>query len=198
MTSWLVSALGVFGVIGVIVSILVGLMLCFAPAVALRLGDKLNREWSFSWLHRALDTPRRTEPLIYRHHRIIGFMLVLATAYFFWSFVTVFSVDAVVTAYGGPLPDVVLEILAITLTSVLVIGNALGFALGIVLLVRPSALKGVERAANTWVDTDKASEVLNKRDDRPESMAQRHPRRVGLIILIAALYVLVVGLSTFR
>jgi hypothetical protein len=194
----LADFLWMFGIVGALIATAIGLLLVLAPGRALKVGDFLSREWSFAWFQRALDEPRHSEPFIYRHHRIVGFLLLVATLYFFWTFATAYSTAALVALYEGYLPRSVLELLATALTWVLVIGNALGFALGVIMLLRPSALKGVEATANTWVDTDRAAEVLNRRDDRPEGVAHRYPRRIGATILLATLYVVLIAWFTLK
>ncbi len=185
----LVDALWTLGVVGMLLALAAGLLLVISPQLALRIGDKLNREFSVGWLKRALDEPRHSEPFIYRHHRAVGLFLLVATTYFFWVFTTGYRTEALVAMFAGTLPTVVLELLATTTTVVLVIGNALGFALGIVMLVRPSALKRAEASANRWVDVDQAAEVLNRRVDRAEGFASQYPRRLGVVILAATAYV---------
>lgn len=194
LTDWLWH----LGIVGVVVALAAGLLLALAPARALRLAETLNREYSFGWLRKALDEPRRMDPFFYRHHRVVGVLLVIATVYFFWSYATVLDRDLVVALYDHLLPRALLMPLATTLMAVLVISNGLGFALGAIMLVRPSLLKRSEAAANCWVDTDQAAEKLNQRIDRPEGVAQRYPRRLGVIILIATLYVAAVGLFALR
>ena len=187
------DALWALGVVGLLLAIAAGVMLVASPATALRLGERLNREFSIAWLQRALDEPRQTEPFIYRHHRAFGFALVLATLYFFWTFSTAYRVDTLAAMYAGVLPAAVLDILALVVTTVLVIGNALGFALGVTMLIRPSAIKRAEALANRWVDTDRAAAVLDRRVDRPEGLAHRYPRRIGVVILLASAYIVVIA-----
>lgn len=184
--------------IGVLLALVAALVLIAAPARALAFGDKLNREFSVGWVQRVLDEPRRAEPFIYRHHRIVGFLFIVATVYFFWIFATSYRVDALAAIYDGLLPAPVLDILADTLTAVLVIGNAAGFAVGVVMLLRPSALKKAEAAANRWIDTDRAAATLDRRVDRPEGYAHAYPRRLGVMILLAALYVATIGVVLLR
>jgi hypothetical protein len=180
--------------IGIVVALVAGLMLAFAPAQALRFAEHLNREFSFGWLRRLLDEPRRADPFFYRHHYIVGVVLIAATLYFYWAYATSMDAAALAAIYAGQLPAVVLDILAGVLMTVLVIGNGLGFALGVVMLVRPSLLKPLETHANAWTDTDRASDKLNRRDNRPEGMAHRYPRRLGVIILVATVYIGAVAL----
>ena len=187
------DAFWALGGVGLLLAVAAGIMLVAAPAAALRLGERLNREFSIAWLKHALDEPRQTEPFIYRHHRVFGFGLIVATGYFFWSFSTGYRVETLAAMYAGFMPTAVLDILAVVVTAVLVIGNALGFALGVTMLVRPSALKGAEALANRWVDTDRAAEILDRRVDRPEGFAHRYPRRIGVVILLASAYIAVIA-----
>lgn len=198
ITGWLNDALWSLGAVGVLVATLAGLWLVVAPASALRVANRLNREYSINWLQRALDTPRYTEPWIYRHHRIVGALLVVATSYFFWQLATDFSIEGLVALFAGTLPAIALEVLAKVFTSILVIGNAAGLILGVVIFVRPSALKGTESWANHWIASEKAVEFLDRRDDRAEGFAHRYPRRVGGVILAATVYIVLIALVVLK
>lgn len=198
INGWLADAVWWIGIVGVTLATLAGLWLVLAPAGALRFANRLNREYSFAWLQRALDAPRHTEPWIYRHHRIVGALLVIATAFFFWRLATNYSTAALAALFAGTMPPIALEMLATAATSILVIGNAAGLILGVVIFVRPSALKGAEGWANRWVASDQAAEFLNRRDDRAEGYAHRYPRRVGLVILAAAVYIVLIALVVLK
>lgn len=198
INGWLSESLWWLGVVGVTLATLAGLWLVLAPAGALRVANRLNREYSVSWLQRALDTPRHTEPWIYRHHRVVGVLLVVATSYFFWQLATDFSVSALAALFAGTMPPVALELLATVFTSILVIGNAAGLILGVVIFVRPSALKGTEGWANRWVASEKATEFLDRRNDRAEGYAHRYPRWVGAVILAATAYIVLIALAVLK
>src|SRR5690606_15380959 len=174
--------------------VVAGLWLVVAPGGALRVADRLNREFSISWLQRALDAPRATEHWIYRHHRVVGAALVLATAYFFWQLATAYSVSGLAALFADAAPAVVVDLLAAAFTAVLVLGNTAGLLLGVVIFVRPSALKSTEGWANRWIASDKAAEFLDRRDDRAEGYAHRYPRRVGIVMLAATLYIVLITL----
>ncbi|MFN2301554.1 MAG: hypothetical protein ABR565_06710, partial [Gammaproteobacteria bacterium] len=66
------DTLWTLGAVALLVAALAGVWLVAAPAAALRLAGRLNREFSIKWLQRALDAPRTTEPFIYRHHKVVG------------------------------------------------------------------------------------------------------------------------------
>ncbi|MEX0899231.1 MAG: hypothetical protein WD081_00920 [Gammaproteobacteria bacterium] len=192
MNGWLWDAAWALGLVGVVLATIAGLWLLIAPARALAFANKLNREYSITWLQRALDTPRYTEPWIYRHHRVVGALLVLATAYFFWQLATEYSTAALAALFAGTLPPVVVDLVATVFTSVLVVGNAAGLVLGLVIFFRPSLLKGTEGWANRWIASEKATEFLDRRDNRPEGYAHQYPRRIGAIILAATTYIVLI------
>ncbi len=189
----LLDTLKTAGLVGLALATLAGLALVLAPGRALALAMKLNREFSVSWLQRLLDEPRRAEPLVYRNHKTVGVALVLATAYFFWRFMTDYDEAALVGLFAGTLPPVVLELLATVVTVVLVLGNVAGFVLGVVVFVRPSLLKGAESWANRWIASDRATEMLDRRIGGPENFAHRYPRRVGALILFAVTYIALIA-----
>lgn len=176
-------------------ALLAGLLLIFAPGWTLSIARYLNREYSFAWLLRALDAPRVTEPFIYRHHRVVGVFLTLGAAYLLKQLFTAVTAEAAAELWGGAMPPALALAVMQAFYWLFLIGGLAGFVLGIVIFVRPSALKPLERWSNSWLSTDKVTETLDRRDDRPEGLAHRHPRVVGLVIVAATLYiVLMLGL----
>lgn len=189
----LMDSFWAFAVIGLGLATIAGILLVIAPGTALKLAARLNREFSIAWVQTALDAPRTAEPFIYRHHRIVGSLLTLATLYFFWQFFTSYRQQVLVDIYQGVLPIALLEALASTFTIVLVLGNSIGLVLGLVIVVRPSLLKGAESWANRWVGSEKVTDALDRKIGGPENLTHRYPRRVGLLILFAVVYILLIA-----
>lgn len=124
----------------------------------------LGRAWT------AVEQQWRIEHFIYRHHRISGAVIMLASAFFFWQFATlgIFSGSPLDSAWELPI-------------WLLVAGNAANLVVGLIVFFRPSRLKPIEAVTNHWFAVDSRS-VANR--------LAMHPRLRGLLILLAAVVVL--------
>lgn len=195
--TWFATALATTLAVGLALALIAGVLLVLAPERALAFAARLNREYSVGWLQRLLDAPRTTEPWIYRSHRTVGSVLVIATAYFFLRLADGLSAETIALLFGRLGPEPVIDVLAWTAFVVLLAGNAIGLLIGVVVFVRPSALKSAEDWANRWIASDRATAVLDRSDDRAEGLVHRYPRRVGAVVIAASLYVAVIGWVIF-
>lgn len=99
--------------------------------------DKLNSRLLNRHLD-MVDRPRRIERFIYRHHRLFGSAIVvgaLTVMGVVWLFRKVWLGGS-----GGSVTALLVRALIVAV-----------FVIGIIVLVRPSALKGVEALANRWI-----------------------------------------------
>lgn len=119
-------------------------------------------------LQEVFERPRRIERFIYRHHRLCGSAIV-AGALVLLALLGAGQARLLSTVwlggYGGRAAMLLVWALA---AAVLVIG--------IIVLVRPSALKGIEALANRWIQLFPAT-VLT-------------PRQIGVLLLAAGLFCL--------
>ena len=76
------------------------------------------------------------------------------------------------------------------LLPLLVILNSIAFIIGILVFLRPSLLKSVERWSNRWVETEDTLQGLDKVHDIPANILPGKPRLFGLFVLIGALYII--------
>lgn len=89
------------------------------------------------------------ERVFYRHHRPIGTVIVLGAVYILYFLVFHFSPAAVSDLLLAGLPIGTLKPMLVQLTQLLLFfGALLAFAVGLLLAVRPSALKPVESLAH--------------------------------------------------
>lgn len=115
-----------------------------------------------------LDTPRRIERFIYRHHYAAGLIIMLSAAFYLWR----------IGRAGLLWPPAEFGFQA-PLLWLLTLAVALAFVLGAVMLVRPSRLKPVEARANQWIGPESGT---------AREWLLRHPRARGILILAVSLY----------
>ncbi len=162
----------------------IGAGLLAIPETMLRAHTPLRR-WLFDTDFVArLNHYQPVERLIYRHHRAFGAVVVVGALAGFMSLLWL---------YDHPLTT---EALTRTLgfwgaRAVILSGWTLAFfalAVGLLLLIRPSALKGFESAVNRWIEPfppSRNSTVLaGKGINR---LILRAPRLFGLLLLAAGI-----------
>jgi len=171
---------GISGVLGVAA----GAALLIVGGRALR-GRTVLRRWLLETdLLALLDRRLTVERFLYRHHRVFGAAVVagaLASLATLWQLRDHPLAMAVLS--GGP--DA-WRVGAVVLASMGLVVFALG--IGLFLLIRPSALKRFETAANRWIepfppsvkDTVPAETGINR-------LILRAPRFTGLLLIAAGL-----------
>jgi len=171
----------VAGVLGVVT----GTALTVSPGRLLRPGGR-GRRWLIETdLVALLDRRRSIERPLYRHHRAFGAAVIVAAGAslaVLWRFG---AYPAVLKAFAGVLGA--WGAFALVFTAWVSAVFALG--IGIFLLVRPSALKGLETVANRWFDPLSHAWQAGNSDgyDFIGRWVQRSPRVVGLLLFVAGL-----------
>ncbi|MBF0283071.1 MAG: hypothetical protein HQL51_01270 [Magnetococcales bacterium] len=193
MTRWIFNALTV-GCLGTLVA---GLLLLFRPNDASRFyGERLRQ--LLDWLYR----PVRVERFIYRRHRWFGGFMILGAL---GSFVVLWE------SFGRELftrhwqdesrnPEINFDLwLLESVMTLFIIFSALALVVGGVVTLRPSLLKGVERAVNQEVTREMVQQGA-ERIRRPllQGLMSR-PRAMALIIVAGSAFTLwrLAGYSTF-
>lgn len=173
-------ALAALGVL-LAVAFAVGAAVAAHPPLLARLRRGADRRVSMRRATRALDIPRNVDHWFYRHHRTYGAGVALL-ALVLLGFLTFGSApEAWARAFGPAYRDVA-GILVDTARLVLWLFGVLALVVGVVVFVRPSALKGLEAKANRWVTPRRALRGLEREYDHAETWMARYPRAWGVTI----------------
>ncbi len=172
----------------------VGAMLVFAPQGLHRLTRRLDRWYSLRATLAPLDKPHYIERRFYRHHRLLGAILVVGSSY---SLIRLAGVNSgVVTAV---LPAHWPEALQLALTQALIFAlaaaNLFALGCGAVVYFRPSLLKSLEKWSNRWMSTRQALKPLDVPHREVDTYLWHHERGVGLLLLLAGIYVAIMLLA---
>lgn len=182
---------------GGVIAFVVGLLIVISPPLVTRIGQVLNRWISTEGVFRDLDSPRPTERLFYRHHRIFGVLLVAGGAYVLYVFGTA-GLDA--SRLAGSLSifgsRTAAQWLLDSLTALNRVFAVIAIALGVAVFFRPSVLKTLETSTNRWFVVDDSLKRLDAQMGGPDALFARSPRILGVIIMVASLYV-VLNLRVF-
>ena len=174
----------------VVLAVLLALAFVVGAAVAVRpallegVRHRADRRVSMRRATRSLDVPRNVDRWFYRHHRIYG-AFVVALAVLLLGVLTFGSAPAAWHRAFGPEYREVAAIIVDTARVVLWVLGIFALAIGVVVFVRPSALKGVEARANRWVTTRRAFRGLEREYHGTESWIARHPRAWGVAVAAA-------------
>jgi hypothetical protein len=170
-----------------IVAFVIGLLTVLAPGLVIRAGSVMNRWVSTERLFHDLDSPRHSERVFYRHHRIFGCLLAVGAAYVIYSFAFQFDAEAMtrrLVLFGS---RSVTGWMFQSLAALNVLFGMAALGIGLAVFFRPSALKRMEAATNRWFAVD--LKRLDTEVGGAERMFSRRPRLVGLVVMAASLYV---------
>lgn len=168
---------------------LTGLLMLLVPGWLLRMSEKVNLWIDTSVWFRKLDEQQHFERLFYRHHVLMGLLIVAGSLYSLWFIWRLQGGElaALLPVMANP---VLQEIVQVSLACFLLAGNLFALLVGLVVLLRPSLLKGLEAWANRWVASDQALGRLDRQVDVAERMVPGHPRLFGLLVVVGSLYIM--------
>ena len=167
---WISSTAGALGIAA-------GALLLLA-AGALRKGSRWRRWLLDVDLAALLDARRAIEQPLYRHHRVFGAAVIAGALAWFATLWTLRDRLPVPREFAGTM----------TLAGCTLAAFALG--VGVFLVIRPSALKGLEAVANRWIEPFPSGGRRNAPAAYYEFIKQlvlRAPRFTGLLLLTAGL-----------
>jgi len=182
-------ALDFLFIIGVFL-IPVGLGFMLVPDKLFKMANKLNR-----WVHtdsffNKINAPVYKERFFYRHHRAFGISVLIVSVvclYMLTFFIGIETIMADLVKLAGSEFE---KWLFVILYYLLITANILAFLFGLVMVIRPSALKPFEAWGNRWIDTDGPLKVLDRKKDLPDRILPGNPRIFGFFVTLAAIYII--------
>lgn len=175
------AALVLFFLTG-LVALALGLILLLSPKAFDKLSNIMNRRFSGRRAMKPLEVSHYQEAFFYRHHLWTGGLILAGTLFFFFNLAFRFSLDAAAAALPGA------DWIWTAVFWLLVGGNLVAAVIGLVILLRPSALKPLEAVANHWVSVRQAARPLEESHDITDRLVRRHPRTSGVLLLLAGLF----------
>lgn len=193
---WLAEGLLASLVAGLVLALVVAGLLLFRPTTLLALNRRLSRWIDTRGPFQALERPLMLERLFYRHHRALGAAIVLGACYVLWQWAFDFDRAALTQLLNPRWRANGLDWIVPAGEAIVVGLHVLVLLAGGVILVRPSLLKGIEKAANRWhggLSSEQLDRVVGTLDDR----VAIYPRLSGLVLLVASLWSLIALLPVF-
>ncbi|MDX1444197.1 MAG: hypothetical protein R3270_10575 [Gammaproteobacteria bacterium] len=184
------EALVIAGILLMLLCLLTGAVFLFAPRVATSMEHEADQKFSLRKALKPVEIPRQTERFFYKHHRSVGILVALLAGLFLWMYLVAGEGSRIAEWLGRQAGGELLAAWSAGIGGFLVVMNVLALVFGIVMAVRPSALKGVEVVANRWVSTRRATKALDSEHDPLGRFAMNHPRLFGAVVLVGSLFVL--------
>lgn len=180
----------IFLFIGAIVALVAGLLLIFDSPRAFRISDWLNRWVSTRSALRPLEAHHSIARPLYRMHRIVGSFICAGALYSLAVLGTAKGEAAIVKSLSSLGPARFSAWLAESLRYILLTGNFAALLFGLVFIVRPSALKGLEAWADRSISGRQSTKPLEEMHRPADQFVRSHPRLVGILIVFGSAYIL--------
>lgn len=147
--AWLAEALFTALILGLVFSLGVGVLLLTSPRILFRLNQRMSLWIDTTEQFRKLEEPHQSERMFYRHHKVVGALVTLGATLVLWRWVVaVPKASVAVFALGRSSPHV--NWLTPAIDTLIIALNSGVLLIGLVIALRPSALKNVEKTVNQW------------------------------------------------
>lgn len=170
------------------ISLIVGLLLLLRPSFIIQLNHRVDKKFSLRRATKFIEVPYPVDHLFYKHHRILGVVVTLTSAYVLYYFLAIYDAEIIADFLQASSYAFVYDILINAGRLFMLICSSLIVLLGVTIFIRPSQLKIVEKWANHWVSTRKPAQLLSVEHHPVNRLAYNYPRLTGIIIIILSLY----------
>lgn len=181
----------VFLALGVLFSAVFGAGLLLRQSWSFRLSDRLNGWISTRRAMLVLERPIDVQRPMYRRHRWVGLLIALAATVVIYVLIERYNPAPILAYFAPDVRPAVLSWWLEWFRYFVLMTNVFALAVGIVLMVRPSLLKGFEAWANRSYSARKLTKPLEIMHLGLDRLVQTYPRATGAAILIGSLYALV-------
>ena len=178
-----------FIIIGTFIALAFGLGLIFAPAVTLKLNEKINTRISMRQKTKAIETPIKSEAFFYRYAKTSGTFLVAGSLYVLYVLST-FDLSGLIPYLPKSISPPAWEWLLQAGQIFFFITCAFILIFGLFVFIRPSNLKKVEEFSNSWISTRQNLKGMTEDINHANKLVEKYPRIFGGIISVISLIVL--------
>ncbi|MDH2919169.1 MAG: hypothetical protein PXX73_08250 [Sideroxydans sp.] len=182
--------LAIFLLIFAGLGLLLGALLVFKPQLFVPLNQLANRWVSLRYISRLFDQTFSIERWFYRHHRVMGIAVMLGASYFLYYFFVTYDKAQVLLHLSRNSSVILLDTLLDAMLLAAKIGGGLAWLAGLIILLRPSLLRGIEKKSNRWVSMRRATKVFDVPRVGLDEWVMRHARSMGYMLLLSSLYLL--------
>jgi hypothetical protein len=177
------------GLLGGVLGVLTGLALLFNSALVFRISERMNVWISTRKAAKALDTSIEVERAVYRAHRVIGALLLAGALYTLYMMLVHLHGAHIALAMPKFIHPQLAGWLGISLRIFFIVANVIAAVIAIVMVVRPSALKGIEAWTNRSYSARRTLKFLETPRDAFDPIVRAHPQLTGLLFTVAGAFV---------
>lgn len=178
----------VLGIVLLLLSLVVGVMMVFKPDLVASLNKRGSSGFSFRRSTRVLEIPNYVDHIFYRHHRLVGVVITFTSLYMLYYFALIYDSAVILSVMAGSKYAGVVELIAHAIRVVLLLAGVVTLVIGVIMIIRPSLLKGFEAWSNRWISTRQAAKPLVEERNQLNQLVNKYPRLVGIIIITLSLY----------
>ena len=180
-----------FLLLGSVFALAAGLLLLVNSEKAFRIAERMNRWVSTRAALRPLEEQHSISRPLYRMHRLVGTLICAGALYALIVLGSPYGEMAITKTLSGIGPRRLASWASESLRIVLLVGNFGALLFGLVFIVRPSALKGLETWADRRISGRRATKPLDEIHLPTDRFVRDHPRLVGAMVSIGSLYVMI-------
>lgn len=173
----------VFGILGFVV----GVGLIIDPVRMQRFFGFVNTWVSLRRSTKWLAVPRDISSTVQRYRHLIGLTFILLGAFSTVVLMTRIDVNQVVANFRVAAPLLFVAWLVDSTRLLLIVGNVLAIAIGVMLMVFPNFLQSVETRVNRWVSFRAQSLGADTENRSLDRWVASYPRVSGWLVAIATL-----------
>ncbi|HET9679235.1 MAG TPA: hypothetical protein VFP95_01595 [Gammaproteobacteria bacterium] len=199
LSSMIFDAIIAFVIIGAVFALAIGLLMLLSPGAVATLRGVLDKRYSGRRAMKPMEIPRNEERRFYRRHQMWGLLIVMGATFYLLIFFFDYNHTAATALLSGYINPHVAAWLADSGAIILTVGNVLALLVGLIILIRPSLLKGTEGRANRWLSTRKVLRPVEDTHYDADAWFATNPRLTGGFLLLGSLFILAsFGLLWFR
>lgn len=173
-----------------VLGVVSGFWLLISPRGFARVEQMAGAPFSLRRGLRPFDISRNIDRYFYRHHQAIGLLIIAASTFTLYRAMFDIVPGKVGRLMLNHYPQAVAEWLVASLQYALLLGNLFAIVIGLVIYVRPSALKDFEARANRWFTTRKKTLWLHNKLVPTGEYLRNQPRTLGVMILLLSTYLI--------
>jgi len=193
---WIIESIVLAFFAGGIVLVAIGVSLLVNSAATLRVFGSLNRWVSMRRTTKPLEMMHDTRSAVLRYRHVLGTLFVIGGIFSIFGLLTQFDYKSIIYALSLEfLRRDFAEWLLDSIRWALILGNAAGIGVGLMLLFAPDRLARIEQGGSKWFSERQATRGADKMNVKLDPVVASYPRAAGgLILFIGVVLIAAFGL----
>ncbi|MCH8068042.1 MAG: hypothetical protein IID16_02040 [Candidatus Marinimicrobia bacterium] len=181
----------IFLIIGSLVALILGVILFLRPEVIKRTDNFLNSWYSSRKAMKPFEIMRETDSYIYRHNKVVGWIMVIISVFCLYWFIFLFHVEGIASTLTGASEwDIIVDLLLRFGKWFFIIFITFGIPIWILLIFNPEKTKIISEFFNRWISTRLMLMPLEKMYFQIDSFVIKYNKIFGIIIVTASIIIL--------